>query len=175
MMHFEKVSWDEIFAEALRAIDKVGGLLLVSQKKDTGQINAMTIGWILFGTVWRKPIATVLVRPSRFTHSLLEENPFFTVNVPSLDLSQAVVDCGKYSGRTTNKFAHCALTPVYLEAFPVPSIGECIASFQCVVVAKTHIEPGALVAPIQEAYYESNDYHTVYFGEIQAAWKQKDL
>lgn len=174
-MDFEKVSWEEVVTEALHTIRSVGGLLLGTREQDTGRANIMTIGWVLFGIVWGKPIATVLVRPSRFTYFLLEGHPFFTINVPPPHLSQAVVDCGKYSGRNVDKFTHCALTPVYFEDFPVPSIEECIASLQCTVVAKTSVVPEKLAIPIRETYYSGNDYHTVYFGEIQATWKRRNL
>lgn len=173
MVNFEKVSWEEIVTKALHALSDVGGLLLGTREQGTGRANIMTIGWVLLGIVWGKPIATVLVRPSRFTYTLLERHPFFTINVPSPHLSQVVADCGKYSGRNVDKFAHCALTPVYLEGFPAPSIQECVASLQCTVVAKTFVVPEKLTTSIQETYYGNNDYHTVYFGEIQAAWKRK--
>lgn len=171
-MHFERVSWEKLCHEALHAVEEVGGLLLVTQGKEHAAANAMTIGWVSFGTVWGRPVATVLVRPSRFTHVLLEENPFFTVNIPSPVLQKAVEECGKHSGRNTNKFIHCALTPVYLEGFPVPSIAECVATLQCTVIEKTQVEPSSLALPIQETYYSQGDYHTIYFGEIQAAWKR---
>ncbi|MCS7241372.1 MAG: flavin reductase [Candidatus Caldatribacterium sp.] len=173
-MDFEKAPWQEIALQALHALSNVGGLLLVTQKRDTEKVNVMTIGWALFGIVWGKPIAAVFVRPSRFTYTLLEENPFFTVNVPPPNLAQVITDCGKYSGRDVDKIAFCALTPVYFEAFPVPSISECIASLQCAVVAKSWINPEALTASIRETYYGNDDYHKVYFGEIQTGWRRKD-
>jgi flavin reductase (DIM6/NTAB) family NADH-FMN oxidoreductase RutF len=170
-MHFEKVSWKELGPLAWQTIEEVGGLLLVTQGKRNSTPNVMTIGWALFGIVWRRPEIAVFVRPSRFTHALLEEQPVFTVNIPSLSLSRAVEECGKRSGRDTDKFALCGLTPVYLDGFPVPSITECIASIQCVVVEKSHVESGSLLSSIREMYYPQGDYHTIYFGEAQAAWK----
>lgn len=170
-MGFERVSWKEAFSEALEAIHTAGGLLLVTRGKHTGKPNVMTIGWVLLGTIWGKPIATVLVRPSRFTYTLLEEHPHFTINIPPQGLSNAVAICGQYSGKDMDKFAHCALTPIYLDGFPVPSIEECTMSIQCTVVAKTLIRPETLAIPIQAMYYQNDDYHTSYFGEIQATWK----
>ncbi len=170
-MHFEKVSWKELGPLAWQTIEEVGGLLLVTQGKRNSTPNVMTIGWVLFGTVWGRPEIAVFVRPSRFTHVLLEEQPAFTVNIPSPSLSRAVEECGKRSGRDTDKFALCGLTPLYLEGFPVPSIVECIASIQCVVVEKSHVESDSLLPSIREMYYPQDDYHTIYFGEVQAAWK----
>jgi len=171
-VHFEKFSWEELCPLAFQALGTTGGLLLVTQGKEHAATNVMTIGWVSFGVVWGRPVACVLVRPSRFTHVLLEETLLFTINVPPTHLRKAVEECGKYSGRTMNKFTHCALTPVYLGGFPVPSIAECVATVQCAVVEKTRVEPSTLVPLIQETYYPQGDYHTIYFGEIQTSWKR---
>ena len=40
--------------------------------------NPMTIGWAQFGVVWGRPVVTVMVRKSRYTHSLMEQAQVFT-------------------------------------------------------------------------------------------------
>ena len=42
--------------------------------------NAMTINWGSFGTLWKKPVATVYVKPVRHTHGYLREHGYFTVS-----------------------------------------------------------------------------------------------
>ena len=39
--------------------------------------NTMTIGWGGFGTLWRKPVCTVYVKPCRYTHSFMDANDYF--------------------------------------------------------------------------------------------------
>ena len=58
------------------------GILLVAIGKDS-KPNAMTIGWGLVGTMWRKPFFTVAVRLSRYTHKLMEVSDTFTVCLPA--------------------------------------------------------------------------------------------
>ena len=37
-----------------------------------GRHNTMTIGWGALGNIWGKPVFTVMVRHSRYTHELIE-------------------------------------------------------------------------------------------------------
>jgi len=75
-----------------------GGLLLASVGRD-GRPNVMTIGWGLMGTLWARPVFVVAVRPSRYTHRLIEETGEFTVNVPRKGMEEIVEYCGTVSGR----------------------------------------------------------------------------
>jgi flavin reductase (DIM6/NTAB) family NADH-FMN oxidoreductase RutF len=81
-----------------------GGLLLASTRSD-GRSNAMTIGWAAPGVVWGLPVMIVLVRPSRYTYSFIEESRVFTVNVPSPDMRDLLQLCGTRSGREVDKLA----------------------------------------------------------------------
>ena len=47
----------------------------------------------------------VLVRPSRYTYSLIEETGVFSVNVPTPEMKELVKVCGTRSGRELDKLA----------------------------------------------------------------------
>ena len=101
-----------------------GGVFLVSIDSQ-GRANPMTIGWALLGTVWRRPVLLVLVRPSRFTHHLIEESREFAVCVPKRgELREALEFCGTRSGRDLDKVAELglALTPVSYTHLTLPTI-----------------------------------------------------
>ena len=105
-----KVNYKDFFAETVeRMCDD--GLLLVTKGKDN-KANVMTIGWGTIGTIWAKPIFIVLVRPSRYSYSLLEQVDEFTVNVPSKELAKAALHCGTVSGRDNDKFKDMNLTEI---------------------------------------------------------------
>ena len=53
--------------------------------------NTMTISWGGLGTLWGKPVATVYVKPCRYTHSFMEQNDFFTVSFYPEQYRQALV------------------------------------------------------------------------------------
>ena len=42
--------------------------------------NTMTISWGGMGTLWGKPVATVYIRTSRYTHEFIDANEYFTIS-----------------------------------------------------------------------------------------------
>jgi flavin reductase (DIM6/NTAB) family NADH-FMN oxidoreductase RutF len=141
------------------------GVLIVTQGP-AGRPNIMTIGWGSIGVIWGKPIFTILVRPSRYTYELLEQRGEFTVNVPTPALRKATVVCGSQSGRNTDKFAACELSPLASLIVAPPLIRECAIHYECRVVHRNNVIPNALADQIVTGYYARGDFHRVYFGEI---------
>ncbi|KUK26975.1 MAG: hypothetical protein XD60_0864 [Acetothermia bacterium 64_32] len=148
------------------------GVFLVSVDKE-GRANPMTIGWGLLGTVWRRPVFLVLVRPSRFTHHLIEESGGFAVCVPKKgELCDALGFCGTHSGRQVDKVRELGLELLPGRKGRVPLLAGCAVHYECRVVAQTRLAQGKLFSPeIQARYYPEGDLHTLFFGEILAAWR----
>ena len=63
----------DIFAQ----FDKKWALLTAGGKE---KFNTMTISWGGLGTLWGKPVATVYVRESRYTHEFMDREDYFTVS-----------------------------------------------------------------------------------------------
>src|SRR5512143_370410 len=101
------IRYTRYFAETIQRM-REDGLLLVTAHND-GKPNVMTIGWGTIGSIWGRPIFLALVRPSRHSHTLLEEVSEFTINVPPRELASAVSHCGTVSGRDHNKFDEAKL------------------------------------------------------------------
>ena len=97
-----RARYTDYFAQTIQRM-REDGLLLVTQGTD-GKPNVMTIGWGTMGVIWSRPIFIVLVRPSRYTYSRLEEISDFTVNVPPRELAAAASHCGTVSGRDHDKW-----------------------------------------------------------------------
>ena len=123
--------------ETLRRLENPGALLMTGKEKP----NPMTIGWGNIGIIWGKPIFVVLVRPSRFTHGLMESWPEFTVNIPSAEMEKIVTFCGTKSGRGVDKVAECDLTLEPGHKIKVPSIAECPIHYECRTVHKNDVIP----------------------------------
>jgi flavin reductase (DIM6/NTAB) family NADH-FMN oxidoreductase RutF len=160
--------FDKFTAETLQKFEDPG-LLLVGAKKN-GETNVMTIGWGFIGVMWRKKIFVVLVRPSRFTHQFLEDNDEFTVNVPSEGMEEIVARCGEVSGRDHNKFKESKLHLLKGKKVKVPVIKECEFHYECRVVHKLKVNPKLVSDKVKETFYSKGDFHTIYFGEILAAY-----
>jgi len=171
----EKRSYDvaEAWAETVTTMQKTGLLLVTSDA--TGKPNVMTIGWALLGSVWAKPILTVLVRPSRFTYHLLDSSGEFTVNVPPPELADTVQFCGTESGRDRDKFGERGLTPVPARHVKCPVIDQCLLHYECRVVHKNDVIPENIAADIVRRFYVQGNFHRVFFGEVLAVYGVADL
>lgn len=167
------VDYKDVFDMTMTRMVK-GGLLLVTADS-AGKPNVMTIGWGSIGLVWGKDVFIILVRPSRYSYSLLEQVDDFSVNVPTQGMASAAAFCGSVSGRDSDKFAQAQLTPVPAEEIAVPVIDQCPINFQCRVIHKTDMVAGAVPDDTKSKFYPSDDYHRVYFGQILACYADEDL
>ncbi len=163
---------NRFFAEMMERM--TGDGLLLATVDGRGKPNVMTIGWGTMGSIWGKPVFLVLVRPSRFSYRNLEETGEFTVNVPGPDMSEAIRDCGTLSGRDTDKFERCRLTPMPGRRVKAPIIDECSIHYECRVVHKNDVQPPALEGAIRSSAYRDGDYHRIYWGEILRACANAD-
>lgn len=129
--------------------------------------NTMTISWGNVGYEWGKPIFTVLVRKSRYTHELIEENGEFTVSIPfDKKMKKALVLCGTKSGRDTDKEKESGIKFIESKFVSAPVVDNCNLYYECKVVYKQDMNPELLNTEIKGSSYDSGDYHTIYYGEI---------
>ena len=157
------------FAYAAAITEAVKTGVLVTTKGD--KPNTMTISWGTIGIQWGKPIFTVFVRESRYTKTLLDANPEFTINVPmGGDVKEILKICGTRSGRDMDKFAELNLTAVDPEVISVPGIRELPLTLECKVIYRQDQDPAAIEAPSMDKYYPNGDFHTAYYGEIVSAY-----
>ena len=150
------------------------GVLLTT--KSAEQVNTMTIGWGILGIQWGKPIFVALVRESRHTKKMLDENPEFTVNVPLGQIDKNILAlCGTKSGRDMDKIAQLGLTLEEGKTVSVPAIKELPLTLECKVIYKQDQDPAAINEENDTKYYakgtkNEGDYHTAYYGQITAAY-----
>ena len=150
------------------------GILLTTKSGD--KVNSMTIGWGFLGIQWAKPVFVVLVRESRFTRKMLEENPEFTINVPLGAIDKSILGvCGTKSGRDMDKIAQLGLTLEEGETVSVPAIKELPLTLECKVIYKQDQDPGAIDPADDARFYakgtaNEGDYHTAFYGQITAAY-----
>ena len=166
----KNVNYLSVVEEVIQQI-KSKGAFLVAKSKDSKKINVMTIGWAAIGYMWKKPIMTVMVRKSRFTHCIIEKASSFTVNIPGDDSGEALNFCGTKSGRDVDKLKECKLSVVPAQKVDTPIIKLSGFHYECKIVCKSEINPDFLCKEYQEDLYADKDYHTFYFGEIMACYK----
>ncbi|HJN14207.1 MAG TPA: flavin reductase family protein [Armatimonadota bacterium] len=161
----EVIAYTEYFEQACKVLTDYGALI-VSLDED-GRPNPMTIGWGAIGSVWGKPVWTILVRPSRYTYGCLEHTGDFTVCVPPDSMDGVAMVCGTKSGRDMDKMADQGLTALRSETVRSPGIDECAIIYECRVVQKADCDPSTFDESILSGAYPSGDFHRIHFGEIQ--------
>jgi len=161
------VRYTDYFAQTMRRM-REDGLLLVTSGLDA-KPNVMTIGWGTIGSIWARPVFLVLVRPSRYSYTRLEEAGDFTVNVPPRELAEALAHCGTVSGRNHDKFLEKRLTTIPGRQVRAPIIQECVVHYECRTLHRNDLVPDALAQAVQDEFYPQGDFHRLYFGEIVAA------
>jgi len=108
---------------------ETGPIVLVTSAAG-GRSNIMTMGWhmmmqfapALFGCyIWEGNRSHALIRAAREC----------VINIPTVDLVDAVVAIGNSHAGDGDKFAATGLTAVPARHVKAPLIGECYASFEC--------------------------------------------
>ncbi len=164
----KQIGFFDAFAETMERLGKSGCLLIAG--KDG---NPMTIGWGTIGIVWAKPVFTVLVRPSRFTHGLIEKSSAFSVNVLTKEYDREIAICGSHSGRDMDKIERCGLTLEAGKHIEIPHIVEAILYYECKIIHKNEVVSEALDRALLTGYYPKDDFHTIYYGEIHGVYGEQ--
>jgi len=162
----KEVAYNDYAKELTQIVSK--GAFLTTEVD--GAVNTMTIAWGTVGFMWGKPVFMAMVRPSRFTYECLEKSQQFTVSIPFKDMSKALGICGSQSGRDTDKLAAANLTTVPGKKISTPVIADCGLHYECKVVYKQEMVAELLAADLQEKWYASGNYHTLFYGEILATY-----
>ena len=140
--------------------------------------SPMTIGWAQLGVVWARPVVTVMVRKSRYTHSLMEQAEVFTVSFPrAKEMGKEIAFCGVRSGRDVDKEKEAGLTRLAPRAGGAEAVAGCGIVFECRIVQKQLLDLDTFDPDFRVKYYGDNqalpdgDPHVLYVGEVLAAYE----
>jgi flavin reductase (DIM6/NTAB) family NADH-FMN oxidoreductase RutF len=143
-------------------------LLLTAGDFTAGRFNTMTVGWGSLGTMWGRPFAQVVVRPSRYTLQFMEQYDTFTLCVLPTSLEPAWQLLGAKSGRDGDKIAESGLTPIASTSVAAPCFAEAELVIECRKIYWDDLVPEHFLDPEIDKLYPQRDYHRIYFGEILA-------
>jgi flavin reductase (DIM6/NTAB) family NADH-FMN oxidoreductase RutF len=141
-------------------------LLLTAGDFSEGTYNTMTVSWGSFGVMWNRPIAEVVVRPTRHTFHFINRYPTFTLCAFSEKYRSALSLLGSMSGRDGNKIAAAGLTPVAAVGVAAPAFKEADFIVECRTLYHHDIDPSRFRDPALDANYPDRDYHRWIVGEI---------
>lgn len=141
-------------------------LLLTAGDFAAGDFNTMTVAWGSLGTMWSRPFAQVVVRPTRYTYRFVERYSTFTLCTFPLRYQPALQLLGTRSGRDGDKIAASGLTPVAAKAVAAPVFAEAELIVECRKIYAQDMDPDLFLDAAIEEKYPDRDYHRIYFGEI---------
>ena len=153
------------------------GGILATVKQDS-KVNPITIGWGTIGIQWGKPLFQIYIRECRHSKSMLDKVGEFTVNIPmerSERTREILSFCGTKSGRDTDKAEALKLSLVDGQCISTPAIRELPLTLECRIIYSQRQDGEKMPDWVMQRYYpawEENqeDVHTVYYGEIVAAY-----
>lgn len=143
-------------------------MLITAGTKD--RCNTMTASWGALGVLWGAPMATVYIRPQRYTKQFVDENEYFTLSFFPEQYRKQLSLCGTKSGREVDKVKECGFT-VAEGAGGAPYFEQAELVLVCRKRMAAPMDPAAMPEDVKEKWYEG-DYHTMYWGEIVEALVQ---
>lgn len=136
---------------------------------DSDAVNTMTVSWGGLGVLWNRDVATVYVRPQRYTKEFIDRTGRFTLSFYAPEHKAALGVLGRLSGRDEDKIARVGFTPVELDGDFAFEEAELVLA--CRVLYADEIDPELFWdASCDERNYPEHDYHTVYVGEIERGY-----
>jgi flavin reductase (DIM6/NTAB) family NADH-FMN oxidoreductase RutF len=130
--------------------------VLVSCIGKTGKPNIITLAWAMPTSI-SPPLIAISVKPTRHSYDLIRATKEFVVNIPTVDILNATLLCGRKSGKQHDKFKETGLTPEPAKKVKPPIIKECVAHLEC----KLHSQ------------FTTGD-HIIFIGEIIEAHANKE-
>lgn len=159
---FEEINFRDVKENVVKLIADDWGLVTAG---NSDGFNMMTVSWGAVGELWGKDMATVYIRPQRYTEEFLNKNDCFTLSFYPDDKKDIHKICGSKSGRDVDKVAETGLTPCFDEN--APYFKEAKLVLICKKVAKSKFNPEDFIDDtINEKWY-NNDFHYIYYGEIE--------
>ncbi len=154
------------------AIDLIGKeWLLVSAAGKEG-FNTMTASWGSLGYFFNMNVATIVIRPERYTYQFLEESSHFTLTILQPGYREAQTLLGKLSGRDCDKIAKSGLTST-TTPMGNPTFEQARIVLECRKIYGQDMDKESFVdQSIYEKWYGEGhgNLHKIYMGEIVNCW-----
>lgn len=146
---------------------KIGKEWLLITAGDEEKSNTMTASWGGVGIMWGKNVATVYIRPTRYTKEFVDSADRLTLSFLSEDYREALGICGKISGRDVeDKWEAAGLHPYAVDG--TTAVEEADMIFVCKKQYHQAMKPECFdVMENDEKWYPQKDYHTMYIVEIE--------
>lgn len=144
---------------------KLDGEWTLVSAGDKSGFNCMTISWGGFGVLWHKNVATIYIRPSRYTFKFLKKFDNFTISFYDEKYKKDLSVLGSLSGRDCNKLSQTQLTPKFLK--DGVTFNEANLTLVCKKIYMQKFNPKQIPEEIKQQFYSGGiTPHYMIIGEI---------
>lgn len=168
-MAFEKIEIQNVGCNPFMVFEQSWALLTAGNESS---FNMMTIAWGGLGRLWNKHVATVYVKPTRYTKEFMDASDDFTISFFPPAYHKALEICGSKSGRDINKVEASGLSP--------EPLGGGIAFSEANLVLVCHKlymqdfdKKCFFDAELLQSIYPAGELHAYYVGEVTEVYGQK--
>lgn len=139
--------------------------------------NTMTASWGELGSLWGHggglPVATIYIRPQRYTKKFVDENDYFSLSFYPEEYRKALGYLGSHSGRDESKVAAVGFEPVGDENTVWFKEAKLVLICRKLYHAPI-LEEGFVDKNVINQCYPQKDFHEMYIGEIVKILIQDD-
>ena len=155
--------------EYVDAIDDIQNKWMLVTAEKEGKANTLTASWGGLGSLWRRKVAFIFIRPSRYTNEFIEGSGRFTLTFFD-GQKDALGYLGKTSGRDVpDKAEKAGLTPTHVDGQPTFEEGRLMIS--CKVLYTDPIERDKFADPrLDDEMNPDGNRSIIYIGEIEKAY-----
>ncbi len=156
----------DIAALEFNPFNKISRQWMLVTAGDGSRSNTMTASWGGVGIMWGKPVATVYIRPQRYTKEFIDRNEYFTLSFLPEEYRKALNVCGTVSGRdVSDKWQEAGLHPAEIDG--TTGVEEADEIFVCRKLYAQEMLPQCFIdGECDTKWYPEKDYHTMYIAEI---------
>lgn len=162
----KKVNFDEL---NFNPYSKIGNEWMLISAGNKDSYNTMTASWGEFGSLWGhgagRPVATVFIRPSRYTKQFVDNNEYFSLCFFDETYKKDLGYLGTVSGKDEDKVSKTKLIPAFTDKAPYFEQAQIV--LVCRKLYAQDIKEECFAAKdVVDNVYPLKDFHTMYIGEI---------
>jgi len=170
MNQFKEILPEQLEENPFQLIGKEWMLITAG---DSNKINTMTAAWGGLGIMWGKNVASVVIRPQRYTKEFVDREETFSLSFFNTNYKKQLNYLGSVSGRDEDKITKAGLTVLAPDG--TPYFEEARLVLICKKLFAQPFDPACFLDEKQKkVWYPLEDYHTIYFAEITKVLQSVD-
>ena len=152
------------------AVNDIGSRWMLVTSENKGKVNTLTASWGGLGFLWRKKVAFIFIRPSRYTNEFIKASNRFTLTFFN-GCKDEMSYLGKTSGRDVpDKIEEAGLTTIHVDGAPTFEEGRLFLKCRCLYAAPFEREK-FIEKEIDDTLNPNGDRSIMYIAEIESGYE----